>query len=122
MTINMAGHVSSVLKTCKGTRFAQSGSRGSDGRWSGDPEAPTTHDVNLQPLTEKDVANLGVGAERIQDFRKAYINDGTTGELTPQDEWEFDCEGLVGKRFTVDALDNRPWNNYCKIVMHLNDR
>ena len=122
MTINMVGHVSSVLKTCIGTRTARSGARGSDGRWVEGAETESTHNVNLQPVTEKDLANLGIGGERIQDFRKAYINDGTTGVLTPQDEWEFDCEGLVGKTFTVDAIDNRPWNNYCKIVVHLNDR
>lgn len=122
MTINMAGHVTSVLRTCKGTRFARSGARDGKGRWVEGAEAASIHDVNLQPLSDKDIANLGIGGERVQDFRKAYINDGTTGELTPQDEWEFDCEGLAGQRFTIDAIDNRPWNNYCKIVMHLNDR
>jgi hypothetical protein len=119
----MSGHVGGVLRTCGAVRYSQSGARGADGKWVAGAEVSTIHkDVNLQPVSEKELANLGIGAERIEDYRKAYINDGLTADLTPQDEWEFDAPGLVGVRFTMDSTDNRPWNNYCKIVVHRNDR
>lgn len=122
MSLDMTGFVDDVIESVPATRFARSGSRGSDGRWSEGPETATPRKVNLQPLGDKEIANLGKGGERVQDFRKIYINDGDLYSLTPQDEWEFDTPDLAGVRFTVSAFDNRPWRNYCKCVVHRNDR
>lgn len=123
MSLDMEGFVDDVFESMPATRFSQSGDRDSKGRWAADPEGTgTPHTINLQPLSDKELANLGAGAERVQDFRKFYVNDGDLYSITPQDEWEFDTPDLAGKRFTLDALDNRPWRNYCKGIIHLNDR
>ena len=122
MTLDMTNFIDSDFLSVIGTRYAQSGARGADGKWVDGAEAPTTHKLNLQPLSDKELVNIGAGGERVQDFRKFYINDGLTAELDPQDEWEFDSPELTGVRFTVYMLDNRPWRKYCKCVVHKNDR
>lgn len=122
MSLDMSDFIDSDFLSVIGTRYAQSGSRGTDGKWTSGAETPTTHKLNLQPLSDKELVNIGAGGERIQDFRKFYVNDGGTHDLTPQDEWEFDSPELSGIRFTVYMLDNRPWRNYCKCVVARNDR
>ncbi len=122
MSLDMTGFIDSDFLSVIGTRYAQSGASGADGKWVDGAEAPTTHKLNLQPLSDKELVNIGAGGERVQDFRKFYINDGLTAELDPQDEWEFDSPELTGVRFTVYMLDNRPWRKYCKCVVHKNDR
>lgn len=122
MSLDMLGFVDDEFESVPATRHSQSGSRGSDGKWAAGAEADTAHTVNLQPLSEKEVSNLGIGAERIQDYRKIYVNDGDLYSLTPQDEWSFDTPDLSGIRFTVYKMDNRPWRSYCKCVVHRNDR
>ncbi len=122
MSLDMEGHIDDAFQSIPATRYSQSGSRDSKGRWVSGVESGSPHKVNLQPLSDKEIANLGEGAERIQDFRKIYVNDGDLYSLTPQDEWEFDAPDLAGIRFTVYAMDNRPWRNYCKCVVHRNDR
>ena len=122
MTLDMLGHIDDTFESMPATRYAQSGARGSDGKWTSGAETETPHKVTLQPLSDKELANLGVGAERVQDFRKVYVNDGDLYSITPQDEWEFDSPDLSGIRFTTYMLDNRPWRSYCKCVVHRNDR
>ena len=122
MSLDMLGFIDDVFESVPATRYSQSGSRGSDGKWAAGAETDTAHTVNLQPLSEKEVSNLGIGAERIQDYRKIYVNDGDLYSLTPQDEWSFDTPDLSGIRFTVYKMDNRPWRSYCKCVVHRNDR
>jgi len=121
VSLDMEGHIDDCLQSIPATRYSQSGAR-VDGRWVAGPETPTPHKVTLQPLSEREVANLGEGAERVQDYRKIYVNDGDLYSITPQDEWVFDSPELSGLRFTTYRLDNRPWRNYCKCVVHLNDR
>lgn len=122
MSLDMLGHIDDVFESISATRYAQSGARGSDGKWVSGAETSSPHKVTLQPLSDKELTNLGAGAERVQDFRKVYVNDGDLFSITPQDEWEFDSPDLAGIRFTTYMLDNRPWRNYCKCVVHRNDR
>lgn len=122
MSLDMSDHIDDDFQSIPATRFARSGSRGSDGRWTEGAETSTPHKITLQPLSEREKQNLGEGAERLEDLRKIYVNDGDLYSLTPQDEWEFDSPDLAGIRFTVYMMDNRPWRNYCKCVVHRNDR
>lgn len=120
--LDMEGFIDDDFQSAQATRYAQSGARNGSGKWVSGAEVSTEHGVNLQPLTEKELVNLGAGGERIQDFRKFYVNDGDLFSITPQDEWEFNTPDLLGIRFTVYMLDNRPWRNYCKCVVARNDR
>ena len=121
--LDMDGFIDDDFKSVVANKYGQSGARDAKGRWVGNAEDPVKpYDVNLQPLTEKELINIGAGGERIQDFRKFYVNKGDLYSLTPQDEWEFITPDLDGIRFTVYMLDNRPWRNYCKCVVAKNDR
>jgi hypothetical protein len=121
--LDMDGFVDDDLKSVTANKYGQSGARDAKGRWVAAAEdAVIPYDVNLQPLSDKELTNLGAGGERIQDFRKFYVNKGDLFSLTPQDEWEFDTPDLAGVRFTTYAMDNRPWRNYCKCVVARNDR
>lgn len=122
MSLDMEGHIDEVFKSVPATRYSQSGVRDVNGRWVANPEVSTPHDINLQPLSDKELTNLGAGGERVQDFRKFYVNDGDLYSLTPQDEWEFDTPDLASVRFSVYMLDNRPWRHYCKCVVARHDR
>ena len=122
MSLDMSDHIDDVFQSVPAIRYAQSGGRGSDGRWADGAETATPHKVTLQPLNDREIQNLKEGAERIEDFRKIYVNDGDLYSLSPQDEWEFDSPDLAGIRFTVYMMDNRPWRNYAKLVVHRNDR
>lgn len=121
MSLDMLGAVDDVFQSVGATRYAQGGDRDAKGRWVDGAESSSSHTVNIQPLSDREISNIQEGAERIQDFRKVYVNDGDLYSLTPQDEWEFDDISMDG-RYTVYMMDNRPWRNYCKLVVHRNDR
>lgn len=76
----------------------------------------THRSVNVQPLNDREINSLQIGAERISDVRKAYINDGLTTNLTPADSFV-----MFGQTWKLTAVDNRPWNNYCKCILTRND-
>jgi len=123
MSLDMFGFVDEVFRSVPAIRYSQSGARDNMGKWVKGAECKDDkRAVNLQPLSDKELVNLGAGGERIQDFRKIYINDGDLYSITPQDEWEFDTPDLEGVRFSTYMLDNRPWRNYCKCVVVRNDR
>lgn len=112
--LNMSGHVDSVFRSTSGTRTSTTGGGYVDGRYVPGAESITEHpNVNLQPLKERQIAQLQQGGERVEDSRNVYINDGSTHNLRPADTWTFD--GVEGE-FKMTALDNRPWRNYCKFV------
>ncbi len=120
--LDMDGFIDDDFVSVQATRYKQSGSRDAKGKWVAGSEVASQHKINLQPLSDKELTNLGAGGERIQDFRKFYVNKGDLYSLTPQDEWKFNTPDLDGVRFTVYMLDNRPWRNYCKCVVARNDR
>lgn len=113
MPINMSGHIDSVFKTSVATRTPTDGSW-VNGHWIATKDIISRHIVNVQPLSNKEIQTLQLGAERINDVRKFYMNDGSGAELKPSDMWTFD--NVPGK-FKVIALDWRPWHNYAKIIV-----
>ncbi|CAL9984780.1 hypothetical protein VPHD81_0050 [Vibrio phage D81] len=67
--------------------------------------------VTLQAANPKEIEFIS-GGQRISDVRKFYINDGTT--LNPKDG---DKVEIFGELWTIVAVDNRPWHNYCKAMI-----
>lgn len=112
--LNMSGHVDSVFRSTTGTRTSTTGGGYVDGRYVPSAEVVTVHpNVNLQPLSDRQISQLQSGGERIEDARRVYINDGSTHNLQPSDKWTFN--GVEGE-FKMTALDNRPWRNYCRFI------
>lgn len=122
MGLNMSDFMDDTMESFAATRFQIPESRDSKGRVVKGAETESPHSVNVQPLSEQEINNLGIGADRVNDFRKIYVNDGDLYAITPQDEWEFDSPELVGIRFTSYKMDLRPSRSYCKAVVHRNDR
>jgi hypothetical protein len=112
MSLDMQGFVDDVFVSLPATRYALSGGGYVNGLWVDGTSTTTSHTVNIQPLSEREIQNLSAGGERIGDSRKLYINDGTTASVSQADEWEFD-----GQRWKCIKLDNRPWRNYCKVIV-----
>ena len=110
----MSGHIDGVFKSVDATRTGKSGGAYVDGLWVPGVETDNPHTVNIQPLTEKEIQSLSIGAERIGDMRKIYVNDGDMYNIAESDIWAF--TGIDGEFKTV-SLDNRPWRNYCRIVV-----
>lgn len=111
--LNMSGHIDANFKSVNATRIRRTGSGYVDGKWVEGGESTTPHTVNIQPASDKEIAHLERGGERIVDARRVYVNDGDTYLISESDEWTF--QGINGT-FKTQKLDNRPWRNYCKFI------
>ena len=119
MSLDMRGHIDSVFRSTPATRISYSPGGYVDGVWVDGIPTQSPHTVTLQPLNNKEIQQLQIGAERVGDVRKIYVNDGDLYSITPSDDWAFDAvDGL----FKSIALDNRPWHNYCKVIVSRYDQ
>ena len=122
MSLDMAGHVEGEFVSLVVTRTPQPGAYDADGIWQATPGQPVPHSANVQPASDREIANARAVGERITDVRRLYLNDGITPSLAPSDMWQMDV-GYGTKNWKTVALDNRPWRNYCKvIVVRLDDQ
>lgn len=113
MSLDMIGHIDDCFESVAATRTTNTGGY-VDGLWVDGVSASESHKVNVQPVSAKELQSLSIGGERVNDSRKIYVNDGDLFSITPSDTWALD--GIDGV-FRCVALDNRPWRNYCKIVV-----
>lgn len=118
MSLNMFGHIDAVFVSTPATRTVETGGSYVNGKWVDGTTEIKPHTVNLQPVNDKEIQALNIGAERIGDLRKIYVNDGDLYNIKPSDIWSF--TGLGGT-FKAVSLDNRPWRNYCKIIVSKQD-
>lgn len=109
--IDMLSHVTGVFTSIKAVRYVRSGDW-VDGKWVEVPGMPSPHDVNIQPASDREIDFLGYGADRINDVRRVYINDGDMEGVTDNSEWLF-----LEQRWKTVKCDNRFWNNYCKLIV-----
>lgn len=117
MSLNMRGFVDGTFKSVNATRITKGGQY-VEGIWQEDEDVETPHTVNLQPLNAKEIQTLNIGGERVNDMRKVYVNDGDMYDISPSDMWRF--EGIDGE-FKAVSMDNRPWRDYCKIIVSRKD-
>lgn len=79
--------------------------------------------VNIQPLSLKKAEILSSqegGVVNPTDFRTVRINDGT--QIYPDDDGKFAqslrfSDGRTVRTWRVRESDNRPWRNYCKVIV-----
>jgi len=119
MSLDMRGHIDATFESTVGTRTARTDGSYVNGRYVDGLGSITTHSVNLQPLSEREIQNLQNGGERIKDTRKIYVNDGDLYQITPADAWT--CEGVEGEFKTI-RLDVRPRRSYCKAIVSRVDK
>ncbi len=122
MSLDMLGHVDDTFRSIPVVRIAKSGGGFDDGGFpvSGS-ESRSNHVATVQPLNQREIDNLKIGGRRIVDARKLYINDGSTAEISEADDWEFDANSRGLERYEAMSVDNRPWRNYCKVMVILRD-
>lgn len=112
--LSMRGMVDYRFKSVTGTRkyFSVPGSY-VNGIWVDGTPQTQDYDINVQNVTLRELDFPLTGGERIVDLRKIYVNSGDTSTFDETDEWEFS-----GQRWKVMGMDNRPWRNYCKILVN----
>jgi len=112
MSLDMFGTIDAVFVSIPATRYGKTAGGYVDGIWVEGAETATTHVVNIQPATDREIDSLSDGGERINDLRRMYVNDGILTSISEADDWEFE-----GQRWKTIKTDNRPWRNYCKIFV-----
>lgn len=113
MSLDMSGHIDPVFTSIPATRIAKTGGGyGADGIYQPGTETSTSHTVNIQPATDREIETLEKGGERIKDARVLHVNDGIDASISPSDVWQFD-----GQSYKCHDLDNRYWRNYCRAVV-----
>ena len=115
MTLSMLGHVSGDLSSGQ-ISFVTSVRTFVDGIETLAKSNTLTYQANIQPMSAKEVQHLGVGLERIRDYRKIYINSGDLNKLDTLDYGTGHIE-MLGHRWKVIFSDIRPNRNYCKLVV-----
>lgn len=122
MGLNMRGHVSGPFITHKGVALNRYSSEIVDF----EPVLTITYtdafDANVQPVSDKEIEFLNIGAERINDVRVIHRNDGkgievsTPGKLA--DILVFaETPDKPATWWKSIATDYRPWHNFCRAVV-----
>ena len=111
----MSGHIDNVFESEVGIRSYDEDGEYVDGIWVPGTTITTQHRITVQPLNSRELDALDIGAERVVDTRKIYLNDGTVHRLN--DRWTLES----GAVYIVISVDCRPTRNYCKIVAVLSD-
>jgi hypothetical protein len=112
MSLSMFGHIDDVFISVVAERTSRTGSY-VNGIWVDGAANVTSHDVTIQPASDREIDSIERGGERVVDARKIYVNDGIDASIRPTDVWEFE-----GQKWKCHRLDNRPWRNYCRAVVY----
>lgn len=122
MGLNMRGHVSGPFITHKGVILNRYTSEIIDF----EPVPALTYtdsfNANVQPVSDKEIEFLQIGAERINDVRVIHRNDGKGIEVSVPGQLADilvfaetpDKEPTWWKSI---ATDFRPWHNFCRAVV-----
>jgi hypothetical protein len=112
MSLDMFGQIDDVFVSIPADRISKSGGAYVDGIFVPGVETVTPHTVTIQPASDREIAALSGGGERVVDLRRVYVNDGVLASISEADDWSFD-----GQLWKTVKLDNRPWRNYCKAIV-----
>jgi hypothetical protein len=122
MTLDMGGFIDADFQSIPANQISVAGGDyDSDGIWEDGTETPLPYVVTIQPLNDRELNNLNIGGERVEDYRKIYVNDGDFHALNPKAFWEFDANNVGVQRYKVIKSDIRVWRSYAKIMVALID-
>lgn len=122
MGLNMRGHVSGPFITHKGVILNRYTSEIIDFEPALTLSYTDSFDANVQPVSDKEIEFLQIGAERINDVRVIHRNDGKGIEVSVPGQLADilvfaetpDKEPTWWKSI---ATDFRPWHNFCRAVV-----
>ena len=122
MGLNMRGHVSGPFITHKSVVLNRYSSEIVDFEPVLTISYTDTFNANVQPVSDKEIEFLQIGAERINDVRVIHRNDGkgievsTPGKLA--DILVFaETPDNPATWWKSIATDYRPWHNFCRAVV-----
>lgn len=122
MGLNMRGHVSGPFVTHKGVQRNRYQSTVVDFEQKLALVYLDTFDANVQPVSDREIEFLQIGAERINDVRVIHRNDGkgidvsSPGQLA--DILVFaETPDRPAAWWKSIATDYRPWHNFCRAVV-----
>lgn len=124
MSLDMYGHIDMTFESTPtgGVSLvvpAEGDYSGPGGIWvDGTPTTVPLQFVNIQPANLKTVQlvkEMG-GTANVSDLRVVRINDGTMIESDDDGTFAQLLE-FEGKQWRVVQSDNRPWRNYCKVIV-----
>ena len=122
MGLNMRGHVSGPFVTHKGVILNRYSSEIVDFEPVFGLTYTDSFNANVQPVSDKEIEFLQIGAERINDVRVIHRNDGKGIEVSVPGQLADilvfaetpDKEPTWWKSI---ATDYRPWHNFCRAVV-----
>ena len=122
MSLDMGGFIDADFQSIPANQIAITGSAyDANGVWVEGTEATLPYTVNIQHLNPRELQALSLGGERINDYRKIYVNDGDFHALSPLAFWEFNANNVGTQRYKVISSDIRKWRRYAKIMVVLID-
>jgi hypothetical protein len=116
MSLDMRGHVDSVFKSVTVVHTTTGNGGYVNGIWYSSDSITQTFIANLQPVSDREIDFLIQAGERVIDVRRVYINSGDLSVIDQNGDWEF-----LNQRWKTVKCDNRPWRNYCKLIVSLYD-
>lgn len=122
MGLNMRGHVSGPFITHPGVVLNRYTSEIIDFEPALTLSYTDSFNANVQPVSDKEIEFLQIGAERINDVRVIHRNDGKGIEVSVPGQLADilvfaetpDKEPTWWKSI---ATDFRPWHNFCRAVV-----
>ena len=122
MGLSMRGHVSGPFITHKGVILNRYTSEIIDFEPVLTLSYTDSFNANVQPVSDKEIEFLQIGAERINDVRVIHRNDGKGIEVSVPGQLADilvfaetpDKEPTWWKSI---ATDFRPWHNFCRAVV-----
>lgn len=122
MGLNMRGHVSGPFITHPGVVLNRYTSEIIDFEPAITLSYTDSFNANVQPVSDKEIEFLQIGAERINDVRVIHRNDGKGIEVSVPGQLADilvfaetpDKEPTWWKSI---ATDFRPWHNFCRAVV-----
>lgn len=113
MSLSMSGHIDNTFYSELSLTYHAVERTETNGIFTNTVTSVMSFRATVQPLSPRELNLLGIGLERIQDYRKIYINSGNM-ELLNRLNGYFT---LNGEKFKAIQVDYRPARKYCKLIL-----
>jgi len=122
MGLNMRGHVSGPFITHPGVVLNRYTSEIIDFEPAITLSYTDSFNANVQPVSDKEIEFLQIGAERINDVRVIHRNDGKGIEVSVPGQLAdilvfAETPDKAPTWWKSIATDFRPWHNFCRAVV-----
>ncbi len=118
MSLSMSGHIDNDFDSQMALQFVPVTHTEENGVFHEVEGQPVDYTANIQPMSMKEISYLGIGLERINDIRKAYINSGDLTVLQSFSGYFL----LGGVRYKPVMMDIRISRDYCKLILTKRDK